>query len=190
MNRMFWGMGLCVIMGLTATGCANKAQTGAAGGAGFGAIVGQIAGRDTKSTLIGAGVGAGVGYIIGNEVDKKEAQEQQREMQQARRTSQSYEYEDLSPLAGTRWQVISLEPQDYAPEYASKMVEFRNDGQVVTTTTDKTGAMSTESERYRVVGNTLIVNRPGYLINARFAVTGNELTVSCEQFSAVLKSMK
>ncbi len=179
----------CVVV-LAVSGCANSAQTGAAGGAGLGAIVGQVAGRDTESTLIGAGVGAGVGYIIGNEMDKKEAQEQQRDMQQAKRTSQAYEHEDLAPLAGTRWNVISLEPQDVTPPYASKLIEFRPDGQVATTTTDKAGAVTTETERYRVVGTTLIVNRPGYLINARYNISGDELTVSCEKFSAVLKRMK
>ena len=68
-----------ILFGLVAymTGCATKAQSGAALGAGAGALTGQAIGRNTEGTLIGAGVGAIGGYIIGNEMDKSDARAQQ-----------------------------------------------------------------------------------------------------------------
>jgi hypothetical protein len=44
-------------------------------------------------------------------------------------------------------------------------------------------------ETYRVVDSTLIINKPGYLVNARFGVSGNQLTVSAKDFSAVLRRL-
>ena len=51
------------------------------------------------------------------------------------------------------------------------------------------GRVEVSDETYRVVGDTLIVNRPGYIINARFTVSGGQLTVSAERFSAVLNRL-
>ena len=61
---------------------------------------------------------------------------------------------------------------------------------VITTTTNLDGSVDITDERYRVVGDTLIVNKPGYLINARFGIVGDELIVSAEDFRAVLKRMR
>jgi outer membrane lipoprotein SlyB len=188
-------------------GCENAAQKGALGGAGVGALVGQLAGRDTGSTLVGAGIGAGVGYIIGNEKDKKQAKQQTEELKRAQASTQqpassqttsqvrttttttTYQVQDLAPLAGTRWQLLSINPSDTVPAYVSKLIEFRPDGRVVTTTTDPDGNVDVDQERYRVVGDTLIVNQPGYLINAKFRFSGQQLIISAEDFSAVLKKL-
>ena len=50
--------------------------------------------------------------------------------------------------------------------------------------------MDIDDERYRVVGNTLIINRPGYLINARYGIEGDEMIVDAEQFRAVLRRIR
>jgi hypothetical protein len=47
--------------------------------------------------------------------------------------------------------------------------------------------MTVTEERYRIVGNTLIINKPGYLVNAEYKISGDELIVNCQQFRAVLK---
>jgi hypothetical protein len=47
--------------------------------------------------------------------------------------------------------------------------------------------MTVTEERYRIVGDTLIINKPGYLINAEYQISGDELIVNCEQFRAVLR---
>ena len=171
-----------IILVFVVVGCQTGGQTGALVGSGIGAVAGQLIGGDTGATLVGAGVGAGVGYIIGNEKDKKHASE----MSQAQ-SAPVPTHNEVGQLGGTRWNLISLYPKDTAKPYTSRIVEFKTNGRVVTTSTKPDGKVEVAEETYRVVGNTLIVNRPGYLINARFEVSGNQLTVSAENFSAVLQ---
>jgi hypothetical protein len=166
-------------------GCETQGKTGALAGGGIGALAGQAIGRDTKSTLIGAAVGTGAGYIIGNERDKKHAREVNEKSKE-----HNYTHTEVSPLGGTRWQLVNIAPKTRIPPYASKFVEFRPYGRVITTTTNLDGSVDITDERYRVVGDTLIVNKPGYLINARFGIVGDELIVSAEDFRAVLKRMR
>jgi hypothetical protein len=72
---------------------------------------------------------------------------------------------DNAPLAGTSWGVIDL-VRDEALPHRSIVLEFRNDGRVITTRTLSDGNVVRAIEAYRVVGGTLIVNKPGYLVNA------------------------
>lgn len=203
---------LLVSLAILAAGCQNSAQTGVVAGAGVGALMGQAIGRNTTATLIGTGVGAGVGYIIGNERDKSRAEDLSR--QQAQRiaalesaqnrpapasapmspgTSVAAEvrvtHSEIGGLGGTRWAVVSVNPKESLGSFASMIVEFRNDGRVMTTTTTREGQIRTADESYRVVGDTLIINRPGYIINARFQETPDQLIVSADRFSAVLQRL-
>jgi hypothetical protein len=165
---------VCLVM-LVSPGCGDSASSGGKGallGAGLGALAGQAIGGDTESTLIGAAVGAGAGYIIGNEKDKKAAQQ--------------HDYNTQTPLTGTRWKVTSLVMED-RPEYEWMTVEFRPDGKIISTRLEPGGTKTITEERYRVVGKTLIVHRTDYIINAEYAVYGNELIVTCERFRAVLQ---
>ena len=166
-------------------GCATSGRTGALAGAGIGALAGQAIGRDTEGTLIGAAVGSGIGYIIGNEKDKQHAEQLSRQA-----PARQYPHTEVGPLGGTRWQLVSLVPKDRVGEYASKIIEFRPHGRVITTTTTPEGGVIVADERYRVVGKALIVNKPGYLINATYGISGNELIVSAEDFRAVLTRLK
>ena len=153
-------------------GCQTRTQTGTLAGVGIGAMAGQLIGGDTKATLIGAAIGTGVGYLIGNAQDKKAAQ--------------TYDMYQQTPLTGTSWKVVSLVKENM-PEYTSITVEFRPNGKVVTTRHEPGGTMTVTEERYRIVGNTLIINKPGYLINAKYQVQGNQMIIDCEQFRAVLE---
>jgi hypothetical protein len=153
-------------------GCQTERQTKTLAGAGIGAIAGQLIGGDTKATLIGAGIGAGAGYLIGNAQDKKAAE--------------TYDASQPTPLTGTRWKVVSLVKKDM-PEYTAIFVEFKPDGKVVTTRHEPGGTMTVTEERYRIVGDTLIINKPGYIINAKYQVQGNQMIIDCEQFRAVLE---
>src|SRR5512147_336933 len=104
---------------VTGGGCATKGQTGALTGAGTGALIGGLAnmhGSWGATALLGAGVGAGVGYLIGNEKDKQAAAKRQRATE-----------EELKPLAGTTWQVISVEPKQME-RYKSVVSHFGHDG--------------------------------------------------------------
>jgi len=198
-------------------GCQTAGQTGVVAGAGLGALMGQAIGGNTTATLIGTGVGAGVGYIIGNEVDKSRAEEMSR--QQAQRIAALEESQrraatappargggtapnsaplsgevrftnsEVGPLGDTRWVVVSVNPRDALGSFASMIVEFRSNGRVLTTITQKDGLVRTADEAFRVVNDTLIINRPGYIINARFSTTPDQLVVSADRFSAVLQRL-
>ncbi len=156
-------------------GCATKGRTGALAGSGVGAIIGQTAGRSTEATLIGAAVGTGVGYIIGNEIDKKEAK-----ALEAQNT-----VPNNAPLAGTSWKVTSLVRDEPLPN-RSIVIDFRNNGRVITTRTLPDGKVERADEAYRVVGNTLIINKPGYIVNATYRIDGRGMVVEAPKFRAVL----
>jgi len=159
-------------------GCATKGQTGALTGAGAGAAIGGLAnmhGSWGATALIGAGLGAGIGYLIGNEEDKKDATRRQ-----------AAGAEELRPLSGTIWQVIDIEP---TPNQAYKSIisNFRPDGIVVTTKTNMDGRVESESEQYRIVGSTLIINKPGYVENTKFKIEGDKLFIDYGNGSATLQ---
>ena len=164
------------------TGCETGGQTGALAGGGIGALAGQAIGGNAGSTLIGAAVGTGIGYMIGNEHDKAEAKKAN-----TGQYTPAYAHSQVDPLGGTRWVVTSLAPKDVVPPYTSKIIEFRPYGRAITTTTRPDGHVEIVDERYRVVGSTLIVNRPGFMINARYRIDGNEMIVDADKFRAVLK---
>jgi hypothetical protein len=174
----------CALGLSAATGCETDAQTGTLAGAGIGALAGQAIGGSTGATVIGAAAGAGIGYVIGNEKDKKKAREMSEESRSA-----GYSHTDVGPLAGTRWSVRSIEPRDVVEPFTSCVVEFDNTGHVRSTTTRPDGSIKTERERYRVVGDTFIANANDYLINAKFAIDGDQLILSASDFSAVLERL-
>ncbi|MBX3355667.1 MAG: hypothetical protein KF724_08215 [Phycisphaeraceae bacterium] len=177
--------------------------------------MGQAIGRDTTATLIGTGVGAGVGYLIGNEVDKSRAAELSRqqeariaslEAQQRQQAAQQrggsapapsisaagearFTNTEVGPLGETRWAVVSVNPRDAFGSFASMLVEFRPNGRLLTTITAKDGLIRTADEGYRVVNDTLIINRSDHLINARFSLAGDQLIVSADRFSVVLQRL-
>ena len=166
-------------------GCETSAQTGGLAGAGIGALAGQLIGRSTGATLIGTAVGGGIGYVVGNEKDKKHALEMNRDTR-----VHNYTHTEVGPLGGTRWQLISVNPKSETRLYASKIVEFRPYGRVITTTTNLDGTVDVTDEHYRVVDKTLIVNRPELLINARYDIQGDQLVLSAADFSAVLTRIR
>ena len=127
------------------------------------------------TALLGAGVGAGVGYLIGNEKDKKEAAKRQYATE-----------EELRPLAGTTWQVISIEPKP-RESHKSVVSHFGQDGIVLTSKTNMDGKVDTTSERYRIVGSTLILSTPDYVVNATFKIEGDRLFIDYGNGSAVMQ---
>jgi hypothetical protein len=167
---------VAVIAQVICMSCQTAKGTGALGGAGLGAIIGGAAG-DTQGALIGAAVGTGIGYIIGDQVDEKKAKEMS-----AKGTTHS----EVVPLGGTKWRVTSIHTTKALAPYATKLVEVRPDGRVITTTTGEGGKVEVADESYRVVGDTLIINKPGYLVNAKYKVDGDQLIVTDPGFSAVL----
>ncbi|HAS89975.1 MAG TPA: hypothetical protein DCS48_11825 [Desulfovibrio sp.] len=65
---------VCILF--VASGCANKAQSGAGIGALAGATIGALTFNNKASgAAIGAGIGALMGYVVGNEWDKHDEQQ-------------------------------------------------------------------------------------------------------------------
>jgi len=162
------------------TETSNK-KKGMLWGAGLGAITGGIIGGHGSDALIGAAVGTGIGYIIGNESDKKKAQEMSAQ-------SKNATHSETGPFAGTSWQLQDWSPKTGKEEWQAKTFAFGKDCWVTTTTTHKKdGRKATVRENYRVVGDTLIVNRGDYLVNCKFAIQGDQLTVDTSKLRAILK---
>jgi len=155
----------------------DEAEIGGLGGAGIGALLGQPIARNTARTLIGAGVGASLGYIIGNEMDKKEAQKRQVAVEHG-----------TWPLANTAWQVLSDNPKPLEP-IKSKMGRCNPDGTLTTVTTYWDGRTVRDGERYRIVGQTLIINQDSYVINAALRVDGDRLYMDTGKYNIVLERM-
>ncbi len=176
---------IAILSALALAGCAttefSSAQKGAAWGAGLGAIAGGIYGGHGSDALIGAAIGTGIGYLVGNEQDKKKAQQMSEQSRSA-----NYSHNETGPFAGTRWRLQDWSPKDRDADFRSKTFDFGRDGWVKTTTTHRDGRVTTETENYRVVGNTLIVNRGDYLVNYKFNLQGNTLTVDTANHRAVL----
>lgn len=107
----------------------------------------------------------------------------------APRTAPGVVHTEVGSLGDTRWRVVSVNPSDAVPEFASFVVDFRSNGRVLTTRTNRDGSIVSGNESFRVVGDTLIVNETGYLINARFQQSANQLFLSADRFSAVLERL-
>jgi len=86
-TRSTSGLLLLAFLGITLSGCATKAKTGAvvgtAGGAVIGGVIGKVAGSTAKGAIIGAVVGGTAGAIIGSQMDKQ-AQELEQNIKGAR----------------------------------------------------------------------------------------------------------
>lgn len=162
---------LCFCIAWLVSGCNSSAKTDALIGTGVGALIGQAIGGDTGATLVGAGVGAGVGYLIGNNQDKKAAEK--------------YDYNSPTPLSGTQWTVSDLTMKN-KPQYQSITVEFKPNGILVTTRVNPDGTKLIQEEKYRIVDQTLIIHKTDYIVNAKYALYGNQLVVTAEEFKAVL----
>lgn len=171
-------LGALILVSIAAGGCQTGKGTGTLAGAGVGALIGQAVGGNTQATLIGGAIGAGVGYVIGDQVDQKKAEEM---------SKSGDTHNEVAPLGGTRWKLVSVNARQPVKPYLTKIVEFQPNGHVITTTTQQDHSQVVNQESYRVVGDTLIVNKPGYLVNARFRIDQQQLIIDDPGFSAVLE---
>ena len=173
-----------ILLAMLVAGCATEATTkGTAWGAGLGALAGGLYGGHGSDALIGAAVGAGIGYVVGNEQDKSKAQKMSDESR-----SRNYSHsEDTAPLGGTSWRLQDWSPKDASADFRGKIFDFGRDGWVKTTTTFNDGRTSTDSENYRVVGNTLVVNKGDYLVNYTFTLQADQLSVKNSKLTVLLR---
>lgn len=147
---------------LAASACSTGRGTGALAGGGVGGLLGGIFGG-WQGAAIGSAVGAGAGYIVGNEIDEKKA-----------RDMEKVPAAELMPFMGTRWVLTELTSKE-GMQFESVNAEFRNDGILEVKKVEKGGLTTITQERYRVVGGTLIVNKPGYVANVEYTLSGNTL---------------
>ena len=176
---------IIAVLLIAAVGGSAGAQTsgkkkGTLWGAGLGAVTGGIIGGHGSDALIGAAVGAGIGYIVGNESDQKKAQEMSAQ-------SKNNAHNETGPFAGTTWRLQDWSPKSGKEQFKSKTFAFGKDGWLTTSTTHKDGRKATERENYRVVGDTLIVNKDDYLVNCKFVIQGDQLTVDTSKLRAIFK---
>lgn len=190
---------LCAALALSGgSATAQETKKSTVKGAGIGALLGQAIGHDTESTVIGGVIGAGVGRIVGKEKDKEKAATAQ-SAPPADATAPpkatplpapAPEPDPALALPNTIWKLDALQPKDRVPAFFSKVITFLPDNQVQTLTTDPEGNVTLSEESYSAVGNTIVVNKPEYTIQARFKVDGDQLIISAEDFSAILKRIK
>jgi len=176
MKRIFAAIAVSAAL----AGCATDSGTGMAWGAGIGALAGGLYGGHGSDALIGAAIGTGIGYVVGNESDKKKAQ------QMSAQSQPNYTHNETGALGGTNWRLQDWSPKSGKEDFRSKTFAFGRDGWVTTTTTHQDGRTATDRENYRVVGDTLIVNKGNYLVNYRFTLQGNQLTADTSKLRAIL----
>ncbi|HQE83749.1 MAG TPA: YMGG-like glycine zipper-containing protein [Candidatus Hydrogenedentes bacterium] len=167
-------------------------------GAGIGALLGQAIGNDTESTLIGGALGAGVGHVVGKKKEKEQAQSTQpaQPAQPAAAEPQGKEKTEAKPpdpaeaLYDSFWQVKSISPKGRVQPFFSKLVLFLRDGYVQTLTTTPEGKVTLSEEPFSAVDDTLVINKPDYTMQARYKVDEDQLILSADDFSAVLKRIQ
>lgn len=173
---------LAALMMVTAlAGCATDAGRGAGWGAGLGAIAGGLYGGHGSDALIGAAIGTGIGYVVGNESDKRKAQAM------TQQSAPAYNHNETGPFGGTSWRLVDWAPKSGNEGFKSKTFAFGRDGWVRTTTVGNDGRTDTDTENYRVVGDTLIVNKGDYLINYKYRMQGDQLTVDTSKLRVTLR---
>lgn len=180
MKRIIAAILIALIAGGAAAQQSSGKKKGTLWGAGLGAVAGGVIGGHGSDALIGAAVGAGVGYVIGNESDKKKAEEMSAQ-------SPKGTHNETGPFGGTTWKLQDWSPKSGKEAFKTKVFTFGKDGWLTTHTTNKDGSKTTDRENYRVVGDTLIVNKGDYLLNFKFAIQGDQLTADSEKLRVLLK---
>ena len=173
-----------LVVSAALAGCATDAGTGAAWGAGLGAIAGGLYGGHGSDALIGAAIGTGIGYVVGNESDKRKANQMSQQTK-----SQNYAHSETGPFPGTNWRLVDWSPKSGNEGFKSKSFYFGNNGSVRTTTVMNNGNTNTDTESYRVVGDTLIVNKGDYIVNYKYTLQGSQLSVSNSKVRATLQRL-
>jgi hypothetical protein len=111
---------------------------------------------------------------------------------------QSYEMVDhgkdldlgkLTPLSNTKWRVTSINPKPQKG-YASMVLIFQPDGNLVQTTVYPDRSEKSETFRYYIIGSTLLINKPKCNVNARFKIEGGILAIDTVEAGMILEPTK
>lgn len=174
---------LLVLLAIMTSGCATRPQI--KDQIGIGAIAAEHVGKTRQMIEIRPGAGQGIGYLIADEADRAHAQALTKST-----VRNNYSHGELGALTNTRWRVRSFTPAQAGGANLDMTVTFRPSGHVVTRTTMPDSTTRLVTERYRVVGDTLIINNNDYVLNAQFRVRGETLTIGAGGFLGVLERIR
>jgi hypothetical protein len=94
----------------------------------------------------------------------------------------------LGPFPNTKWQILSVVPKPKTP-FNSMYLAFQPDGTLIMTTESPDGKISTSVHKYSVVGESMLLSKPGSSTNVRFRVDGNTMHVDTGRASIVLEKV-
>ena len=191
---------ILVCVGVITAGCmTTSAQKGAvmggAGGSLAGLAIGSLTGSSGTGAAIGAVAGTALGYVVGNEKDKEqakmEAERDRAALEKARITQDpgtAYSPKKSNPLVGTSWRVVSIKGPRSIPSYSDMVATFQTNTKLTTLTVLEDGKTTTKVEPYRVVDDILILtdSQTNKMINTKYSIKGNRMTVSGEGWNILL----
>jgi hypothetical protein len=94
----------------------------------------------------------------------------------------------LGPFPNTKWQILSVVPKPNTP-FTAMYLAFQPDGTLAITTESADGKTSTSFQKYNVVGESMLLTKPGSSTNVRFRVDGNTMHVDTGRASIVLEKI-
>jgi hypothetical protein len=95
---------------------------------------------------------------------------------------------NLGPFPNTKWQVLSVVPKPNS-QFTAMYLAFQPDGTLAITTETADGKASTTFQKYSVVGESMLLSKPGSTTNVRFRVDGGTMHVDTGRSSIVLEKI-
>jgi hypothetical protein len=95
---------------------------------------------------------------------------------------------NLGPFPNTKWQVLSVVPKPNT-QFTTMYLAFQPDGSLAITTESADGKISTTFQQYSVVGESMLLSKPGSTTNVRFRVDGGTMHVDTGRASIVLEKV-
>jgi len=93
---------------------------------------------------------------------------------------------NLGPFPNTKWQILSVVPKPNTP-FKTVYLTFQPDGTLAMTSESPDGKITTSFQKYSVVGDSMLLSKPGSTTNVRFKVDGSTMHVDTSRFSIVLE---
>jgi hypothetical protein len=94
----------------------------------------------------------------------------------------------LGPFPNTKWKITSIVPKPEKP-YKSISFSFQPDGTMVETTEQPDGQIVSSTQKYQVLGGTMLLSKKGSNTNVRFRIDGNTMIVDTGAYSVILEKM-
>ena len=94
----------------------------------------------------------------------------------------------LGPFPNTKWKITSIVPKP-TKAFKSVLLSFQSDGNVVETTEYPDGKTETSTNKYSVLGATLLISKPGNNTNMRYRIDGKTMLVDTGVYSIILEQM-